>query len=144
VVWTGASGTGALLKTINNWIGNTAAVAAMEGIVLLRAAGLENDAILEVLNDGPAATYFSMSRYPRYLADRDAPSGAPLGLVTKDLRIAVEAADRMGATPALGLLAEGMWRGAVTHYGKDGDMLQMLDHVSRTMLGRSWEDVDGR
>jgi len=142
VVWTGASGNGALLKTINNWIGNTAAVAAMEGVVILRHAGLSNDAILEVLNNGPAATYFSMSRYPRYLADRDASSDAELGLVTKDLRIAEEAVAQIGATPVLSLLAQSMWQGAVTKYGKSGDMLRMIDYVSRSTFGLSWEQID--
>lgn len=142
VVWTGKSGNGALLKTINNWIGNSAAVAAIEGLVILRHAGLSNEAILSVLNNGPAATYFSMSRYPRYLTDREAPSGAELGLVTKDLHIAEEAAKQAGATPVLSLLAASMWQGAVTKYGTSGDMLQMLDYVSRSTFGKSWEEID--
>ena len=144
VVWTGASGNGALLKTINNWIGNTAAVAAMEGIVILRRAGLSNEAILEVLNAGPAVTYFSAKRYPRYLADREAFSGAELGLATKDLHIAADAANAAGATPVLSMLAKDLWQGAVTTYGKQGDMLRMLDYISRSTFGVSWEEIDGQ
>jgi 3-hydroxyisobutyrate dehydrogenase len=143
VVWTGKSGNGALLKTINNWIGNTAALAAMEGIVILRQAGLSNEAILEVLNGGPALTYFSQTRYPNYLADREAFSGAELGLVTKDLHIATEAANAAGATPLVSLLAKDLWQGALTRYGPHGDMLRMLDHVSRSTFGRSWDEIDG-
>ncbi|AEA28555.1 6-phosphogluconate dehydrogenase NAD-binding protein [Pseudonocardia dioxanivorans CB1190] len=143
VAWTGASGNGALLKTINNWIGNTAALAAMEGIVMLRRAGLTNETILEVLNGGPAMTYFSATRYPRYLADREAFSGAELGLVTKDLHIAAEAAGHAGATPVVSLLAKDIWQGALTRYGAHGDMLRMLDYVSRSTFGTSWEEIDG-
>jgi 3-hydroxyisobutyrate dehydrogenase-like beta-hydroxyacid dehydrogenase len=142
VVWTGASGNGALLKTINNWIGNTAALAAMEGIVILRRAGLSNEAILEVLNGGPALTYFSATRYPNYLADREAFSGAELGLVTKDLHIAAEAANAAGATPVVSMLAKDLWQGALTRYGKHGDMLRMLDYVSRSTFGLPWDEVD--
>lgn len=142
VVWTGASGNGALLKTINNWIGNTAALAAMEGIVILRRAGLSNEAILEVLNAGPAMTYFSATRYPRYLADRDAFSGAELGLVNKDLHIAADAVNAAGATPVVSLLAKDLWQGALTRYGEHGDMLRMLDYISRSTFGIPWEEVD--
>ncbi|HEY0247515.1 MAG TPA: NAD(P)-binding domain-containing protein [Gryllotalpicola sp.] len=142
VVWTGKSGNGALLKTINNWIGNAAALAAMEGIVILRDAGLSNEAILEVLNNGPAATYFSMSRYPRFLEDQTAFSGAELGLVTKDLHIAAESVADLGATPVASLLARDMWRGALAMYGPSGDMLRMLDYVSRETLGKTWDEVD--
>jgi len=142
VVWTGKSGNGALLKTINNWIGNTAALAAMEGIVILRKAGLSNEAILEVLNGGPALTYFSATRYPNYLADREAFSGAELGLVTKDLHIATEAANDAGATPVVSLLAKDLWQGALTRYGPHGDMLRMLDYISRSTFGQSWDEVD--
>jgi 3-hydroxyisobutyrate dehydrogenase-like beta-hydroxyacid dehydrogenase len=142
VVLTGKSGNGALLKTINNWIGNSAALAAMEGIIILRDAGLSNEAILEVLNNGPAATYFSASRYPRFLTDQAAFSGAELGLVTKDLHIAAETVAELGATPVASLLARDMWRGALAKYGPGGDMLRMLDYVATSTLGKSWDEVD--
>jgi 3-hydroxyisobutyrate dehydrogenase-like beta-hydroxyacid dehydrogenase len=142
VVRTGKSGNGALLKTINNWIGNSAALAAMEGIIILRDAGLSNEAILEVLNNGPAATYFSASRYPRFLADQSAASGAELGLVTKDLHIAAETVAELGATPVASLLARDMWRGALAKFGPGGDMPRILDYVATTTLGRSWAEVD--
>ncbi len=143
VVPTGPPGSGALLKTVNNLVGNVAAIAAMEGIGILRKAGLADEAILEVLNNGPAATYFSQVRYPDYVMPRTYRSGAELGLVNKDLGIAVDAVQRLGALPPLSMLAREMWRGALTRYGADGDMTMMLDFVTRLSLGDSWFDVIG-
>lgn len=141
VVSCGPSGNGALLKTVNNLVGNVAAIAAMEGIGILRRAGLEDDAILEVLNNGPAATYFSRVRYPNHVVPRTYRSGAQLGLVNKDLGIAMDALGDLGAQPPLSSLAREMWRGALARYGKDGDMTMMLDFVTRLSLGESWFDV---
>jgi 3-hydroxyisobutyrate dehydrogenase len=143
VVPTGPPGSGALLKTVNNLVGNVAAIAAMEGIGVLRQAGLADEAILEVLNNGPAATYFSRIRYPRHVMTGTYRSGAELGLVNKDLSIAADALRDLGAQAPLSTLAREMWRGALTRYGSDGDMTMMLDFVTRLSLGRSWFEVGG-
>jgi 3-hydroxyisobutyrate dehydrogenase len=143
VVPTGPPGSGALLKTVNNLVGNVAAIAAMEGIGVLRQAGLADEAILEVLNNGPAATYFSQVRYPRHVMTGTYRSGAELGLVDKDLSIAADALRDLGAQAPLSMLAREMWRGALTRYGPDGDMTMMLDFVTRLSLGRGWFEVGG-
>jgi 3-hydroxyisobutyrate dehydrogenase-like beta-hydroxyacid dehydrogenase len=143
VVWAGASGNGALLKTVNNMVGNMAAIASMEGITMLRRAGLGDDAILEVLNNGPAATYFSRVRYPRFVVGGPKPSGAQLGLVNKDLDIALAAAKDLGCFPAVSILGSQLWHTALQKFGPDGDMLRMLDLVAELTTGQSWLSVIG-
>ena len=92
VVYAGRLGSGALLKSVNNMIFNVASIASMEGILLARSAGIADDVLLDVLNHGTGVTYFSQVRYPKYIATGGFDAGMRVGLVNKDLQIALDAA----------------------------------------------------
>ena len=139
IVWAGPSGSGALLKSINNMIANIAGIAAMEGIGILPSAGISDDVILEVLNKGTGVTYFSKVRYPKYVMTKTFNAGMKIGLVNKDLSIAMEAAGEIGSHPVLSSLGRELWRAALIRYGADADTTRMIDLVSRLATGKPWE-----
>ena len=71
----------------------------MEGIIVARRAGVPDDVLLDVLNHGTAANYFSQVRYPQYVRTRTFDAGMRVGLVAKDLQIALDAAVRGRVRP---------------------------------------------
>jgi 3-hydroxyisobutyrate dehydrogenase len=141
VVAAGTIGAGALLKTINNMIFNIGSLATMEGIVVARKAGIPDDTLLEVLNNGTAATWFTGVRYPRYIRTRRFDAGMRVGLVNKDLGIALDAAAEAGCDLRLCGLGREMWADALAALGPDADSTLMMDVVARATAGAGILDL---
>lgn len=137
-------GAGALLKSINNMIFNVASIASMEGILLARSAGIDDATLLDVLNNGTGITYFSQVRYPKYIATGGYDAGMRVGLVNKDLQIALDAAAATGVTLPLCAAGRGMWAEALVALGPQADSTEMIDVVSRAVTGRPVRDVLGQ
>ncbi len=93
-MYLGASGSGAMLKLVNNAAGIVALVAVGELLALTDRAGLDLDVVLESLAAGPLASMIERWR-PR-LKDEDRSSYFRLALARKDLALAFDEADRLG------------------------------------------------
>jgi 3-hydroxyisobutyrate dehydrogenase len=141
VVAAGAVGAGALLKTLNNMIFNIGSIATMEGIVVARKAGIPDDVLLDVLNHGTAATYFTEVRYPKYVQTRTFAAGMRVGLVNKDLGIALDAAAEAGCDLRLCAAGRQMWADALADLGPDADSTLMMDVVARATTGTGIVDL---
>jgi 3-hydroxyisobutyrate dehydrogenase len=143
VVYAGQVGAGALLKSVNNMIFNIASIASMEGILLARSAGIADEVLLDVLNNGTGVTYFSQVRYPKYIATGGFDAGMRVGLVNKDLQIALDAAAAEGVDLALCSIGREMWASALEAVGPAADSTEMMDVVSRRVTGESVRRVLG-
>jgi 3-hydroxyisobutyrate dehydrogenase len=135
VVLAGTVGAGSLLKTLNNMIFNIGSLATMEGIVVARKAGVPDDVLLDVLNHGTAATYFSQVRYPKYVRTGGFDAGMRIGLVNKDLDIALDAAAEAGCDLRMCGAGRAMWAEALEALGPDADSTLMMDAVARAATG---------
>jgi 3-hydroxyisobutyrate dehydrogenase-like beta-hydroxyacid dehydrogenase len=135
VVAAGAVGAGALVKTLNNMIFNIGSIATMECIIVARKAGIPDDTLLDVLNHGTAATYFTEVRYPKYVRTRTFDAGMRVGLVNKDLGIALDAAVDAGCDLRLCAAGRQMWADALAALGPDADSTLMMDVVARATTG---------
>jgi 3-hydroxyisobutyrate dehydrogenase-like beta-hydroxyacid dehydrogenase len=93
-MYMGASGSGAMLKLVNNAAGIATLVAVGELLALTDRAGLELDTVLDSLAAGPLASMIERWR-PR-LKDEDQSSYFRLALARKDLALAFDEADRLG------------------------------------------------
>jgi 3-hydroxyisobutyrate dehydrogenase len=141
VVLAGEVGAGALLKTLNNMIFNISSIACMEGIIVARRAGVPDDVLLDVLNHGTAANYFSQVRYPQYVRTRTFDAGMRVGLVDKDLQIALDAASEAGCDLRLCGAGRAMWAAALDTLGPDADTTRMMDVVARATTGAGIGDL---
>ncbi len=143
VVYAGQLGSGALLKSVNNMIFNVASIASMEGILLARSAGITDDVLLDVLNNGTGVTYFSQVRYPRYIASGGFDAGMRVGLVNKDLQIALDAAEAAGVDLEFCNIGRRMWADALDVLDPGADSTEMMDMVSKRVSGVPVRDVLG-
>jgi 3-hydroxyisobutyrate dehydrogenase-like beta-hydroxyacid dehydrogenase len=91
--YVGASGTGAMLKLVNNAAGIVALVAVGELLALTDRAGLDEDVVLDSLAAGPLASMIERWR-PR-LKGEDRSSYFRLALARKDLALAFDEAGRL-------------------------------------------------
>lgn len=144
VVYADRAGAGALLKSINNMIFNIASIASMEGILLARSAGIADETLLDVLNNGTGVTYFSQVRYPKYIATGGFDAGMRVGLVNKDLQIALDAARAIGVELPLCTTGRAMWGTALEVLGPNADSTEMMDVVSKAVTGQAVRAVLGQ
>jgi 3-hydroxyisobutyrate dehydrogenase len=92
-MYLGASGTGAMLKLVNNAAGIVALAAVGELLALTDRAGLDLDVVLDSLAAGPLASIIERWR-PR-LKGEDRSSYFRLALARKDLALAFDEAERL-------------------------------------------------
>ena len=92
-MYLGASGSGAMLKLVNNAAGIVALVAVGELLALTDRAGLDQDVVLDSLAAGPLASMIERWR-PR-LRGEDQTSYFRLALARKDLGLAFDEAERL-------------------------------------------------
>jgi len=144
VVYAGAAGNGALLKTINNMVCNIAGLVSMEAVSVARKAGIAEDTFLSVLNSGTGRTYFSQVRYPTYIATEKFSAGMRVGLVNKDLDIALEAATELGFDLTMATTGREVWRKILADFGSEGDTTLALDTVARETAGLTWAQITGQ
>ena len=143
IVFAEKIGFGALLKSLNNMIGNIAAIASMEGIIVAKRAGISDEVLLEVLNNGTALTYFSLIRYPKYVATKQFNAGMRVGLVNKDLQIAIDAAAELDCDLIFCSTGQKMWLEALAKLGPDADTTLMMDVVTQNTTGHDIYELFG-
>lgn len=98
---TGGSGSGHALKALNNYLSAAALVTAAEAMIAGERFGIDPRTMLDVLNSSTGRNTATEHKYPTFVLPRTFASGFALGLMAKDLRIALELARSVGAPTAL-------------------------------------------
>lgn len=93
-MYLGASGSGAMLKLVNNAAGIAALVAVGELLAVTDRAGLNLDVVLDSLAAGPLASM--VERWRPRLRGEEQSSHFRLALARKDLALAFDEAERLG------------------------------------------------
>lgn len=136
----GASGTGHLLKALNNLLSATTLASACEAALLAERSGISPETFVEVINASNGRSYSTEVKFPAYVLDRSFDDGFALGLMDKDVGIALEAAAEMDHPMRVGSAVRSLWRDAAeAGYGPEGhtSIFAFLEEPSR---GRDSED----
>lgn len=117
----GDHGAGHLVKALNNMLSATTLLSAAEAMVLAEQAGIEPATFLEVINASNGRSYSTEVKFPEYILDRSFDDGFSLGLMVKDLGVAIQAAKDAGYPLLTGSLVAQIWRMAANNgYGPKG------------------------
>jgi 3-hydroxyisobutyrate dehydrogenase len=96
IVYTGPSGNGQKTKLVNQLVGATNLLGAVEGLRLAHAAGLDLNVTLEAVSQGAAGSWMLANLGPRILREDFAP-GFSIRLQHKDLRLLHEWTSEFGS-----------------------------------------------
>ena len=113
IFYVGDHGAGHLVKALNNLLSATTLASAAEATLLARRAGVAPDAFVEVINASNGRSYSTEIKFPRYILNRTFDDGFALGLMNKDLKIAVETAAEMEFPLPIGSALAQIWELAV-------------------------------
>ena len=117
----GPIGAGQAVKAVNQVILAGAYLGVAEGIVLAIKAGLDVEQVVGALGGGAAQSWVLANRSGRMI-DNDYPLGFKLALHRKDLGIALDLANQLGASLPVSALAAQLESGLMARGHGDDDM----------------------
>ncbi len=117
----GPIGAGQAVKAVNQVILAGTYLGVAEGIVLAIKAGLDVQQVVEALGGGAAQSWVLANRSGRMI-DNDYPLGFKVALHRKDLAIALELANQLGAVLPVSALAAQLETGLIAGGHADDDM----------------------
>ena len=118
IFYLGDHGSGHLVKALNNLLSATTLASAAEATLVAQKGGVAPEKFVEVINAGNGRSYSTEVKFPRYILDRGFDDGFALGLMSKDLKIALEAAAEMELPTPVGSALAQIWQLAMAYgYG---------------------------
>jgi 3-hydroxyisobutyrate dehydrogenase-like beta-hydroxyacid dehydrogenase len=139
-------GQGQMMKLVNNLLSAAALAASSEAVVLGARAGLDPRVMIEVINAGSGRNSATLDKFPRAILPRTFDAGFATGLLCKDLRLCLEAADGLGVPLGVGTAVADLWQQALARNGADSDfttIVQVVEALAGLELPASGEDGGG-
>ena len=133
-------GTAQTMKLINNLLSATALAATAEALVMGVKAGLDAEAMLEVINAGSGANTASRDKFPRAVLPRTFDYGFATGLMVKDLRLCLEEVHTLGLSLTITETVQRVWESTMDQLGPEADFTSVVrpleDAAAVTISGR--------
>jgi 3-hydroxyisobutyrate dehydrogenase len=126
----GPTGSGALVKLVNNFLAGVQVAAFAEALTWLEKSGVARDPAVRFLLEGAAASPITKVVSARMLAGDFSPHFL-LRLMTKDLGYALDEAGHQGVALATAEAALGQFRAAIAAGLGDKDMAAIVEGVRR-------------
>lgn len=132
VFYVGAEpGQAQLLKLLNNMLSFAAFVASCEAFALGVKAGLDADAMVEVINAGTGRNSATTHKFPNNILPRTFDYGAKLAISYKDITLFLEEAERFGVPLWLAPVIKQVIGFAVTQDGDRNDVTTLVKHYEK-------------
>jgi 3-hydroxyisobutyrate dehydrogenase len=138
VFCTGASGSGHAVKALNNYLSAVALAATAEAMMAGERFGIEPRVLLEILNHSTGRNTATEQKYPAFVLPRTFNSGFALGLMAKDLRIALGMAESLGTPSTLLSECAALWSHGERLLGFSADNTEIVKYLESS--GGSTDD----
>ena len=131
----GGSGAGHAAKIANNMLCAANLVLVDEAVRLGQAAGVAPEALLEGINAGSGRSGVSEVNYPKWILNAAFDSGFTMGLMRKDVRLALDLAKTTGVD--LGSFAQiaDIWLNASKDVPDNADFNEIVSHKEKVVDG---------
>jgi 3-hydroxyisobutyrate dehydrogenase len=126
VVHLGPSGSGALVKLVNNFVCGVQAASLAEAVAMIERSGLDRERALGVLQDGAGGSLV-VKGVSKRMVERDYVVNFKLELMGKDLTYAIAEGERLGVTLETATAALGVFRRAVAQGHGEKDMASVVE-----------------
>jgi 3-hydroxyisobutyrate dehydrogenase len=129
VFCSGASGSGHAVKALNNYLSAVALAATAEAMMAGESFGIEPAVMLEILNHSTGRNSATEQKYPAFVLPRSFNSGFALGLMAKDLRIALGMAESLRTPSELLGGCAALWSRAERLLGFNADNTEIVRYL---------------
>jgi len=131
---TGPLGSGHAMKALNNYVAAAGFTAAAEALIVGHKFGLDPAVMVEILNASTGRNFSTEYTMKEHVLPRKFATGFALGLLAKDVGIAADLVDAIGADAPVCRLLRELWAEASTAMGGSLDHSVALCH---------WEQQNG-
>jgi 3-hydroxyisobutyrate dehydrogenase len=125
----GSSGSGHAMKALNNYLSAANLAIAAEAVIAGERFGLSAETMITILNASTGRNTATEQKYPAYVLPRNFASGFALGLMAKDLRLALEVARSTGAPATLLEACAQLWSAAEGELGFRADNTEVVKYL---------------
>jgi 3-hydroxyisobutyrate dehydrogenase-like beta-hydroxyacid dehydrogenase len=122
-------GMGQTMKLINNLLSATAQAATAEAMVMGAKFGLDAETMIDVLNAGTGRNTATEAKFPNDILPRRFQGGFALGLMVKDLKLALDTAEGLHVPMWIGQAVKQLWLYAEGRGGPDQDSTELIKHL---------------
>jgi 3-hydroxyisobutyrate dehydrogenase len=113
VVHVGEAGAGHAAKALNNLVSAASVLATVEALRVAEAFGINPDTFTEVLNASSGRSNTSENKVRQFMLSGTFGSGFPIGLMTKDIRIATALAASLRVDSPFSGDCQQLWEAAL-------------------------------
>ncbi len=126
VVLTGDIGAGHAVKALNNLLGATILAATAEIFAAGEKFGLDPHVMQKIINTSSGRSFSTDLTYPKAVLPKTWDFGFAMGLMNKDIGIAMSLIESTGVDTALNRQASEMWAKAMATTGPTSDMTEIV------------------
>lgn len=131
VFLTGAPGSGHAMKSLNNYLSAATLAVSAEAIIAGARFGLDPKTMVDILNASTGRSNSTEHKYPTFILPRTFDSGFAIGLMAKDLRLAVELAQSTGSPSTLLEECSDIWNKAEASLGFKADNTEVVKYFEQ-------------
>lgn len=128
-IYVGALGAGHAAKVLNNYVSAAGLAAAAEAVTVAQRFGIDPQVLVDVLNASTGRNNSTEKKFAQFILNRKFDSGFALGLMTKDLALAMEVARTCAVPAELGHACLKLWREAQAAFGGEADHTEIARYV---------------
>jgi 3-hydroxyisobutyrate dehydrogenase len=128
--YVGALGAGHAAKVLNNYVSAAGLAAASEAMHVAERFGIAPGTILSVLNASTGRNNSTENKFAQFILNGKFDSGFSLGLMAKDLSLAMEVAQACDVPAELGRACLKLWKDAETAVGGKADHTEIARYVN--------------
>jgi 3-hydroxyisobutyrate dehydrogenase len=139
VLRTGAVGSGQAMKALNNLVSSGGFLIGIEALLIGQRFGLDPAVMVDVLNAATGMNNSTQKKFKQFVLSRKFNAGFTMGLMAKDLSIALQVARETGTPSPLSALTKEMVAAAQAMFGSDADhteMAKLCERLADTQLGK--------
>lgn len=128
----GPVGAGHAMKCINNLITAATLLATSEGLTIGKKFGLDPEVMTDVINVSTGESWISHTHIKQRITSRKFDDPFKLGLMLKDIEIAMKLADDLNLTLQLSRRNQELWNAAAKRQGADVSVSNLVRWLERT------------
>nr|WP_294548277.1 NAD(P)-dependent oxidoreductase [uncultured Rhodopila sp.] len=138
VLRTGAVGSGQAMKALNNLVSTGGFLIGIEALLIGQRFGLDPGVMTDVLNAATGMNNSTQKKFRQFVLSRKFDAGFTMGLLAKDLSIALQVGRETATAAPLSALVNEMIVSAQAKFGPDADhteMARLCELLAGTELG---------
>ena len=125
VLRTGGVGSGQAMKALNNLVSTGGFLIGIEALLIGQRFGLDPGVMTDVLNAATGMNNSTQKKFRQFVLSRKFDAGFSMGLLAKDLSIALQVGRETGTASPLSALVKEMIVSAEAKYGANADHTEM-------------------